>query len=75
MHRIQALKHFGCSLSDIKAYLDDAGIEPAEIIHRQISVLDEQARRARHCGTVFSTAEKITRGSKPAWRTGSTYWK
>ncbi|MDY7788621.1 SAM-dependent methyltransferase [Burkholderia ubonensis] len=46
LHRIQALKHLGCSLSDIKTYLDDSGMEPVEIIHRQISVLDEQARRA-----------------------------
>ncbi|KWN81248.1 SAM-dependent methyltransferase [Burkholderia ubonensis] len=46
LHRIQALKHLGCSLSDIKTYLDDSGIEPVEIIHRQISVLEEQARRA-----------------------------
>ncbi|WP_232450698.1 MerR family transcriptional regulator [Burkholderia ubonensis] len=46
LHRIQALKHLGCSLSDIKTYLDDSGIEPVGIIHRQIGVLDEQARRA-----------------------------
>ncbi|KVD28351.1 SAM-dependent methyltransferase [Burkholderia ubonensis] len=46
LHRIQALKHLGCSLSDIKTYLDDSGIEPVEIIRRQISVLEEQARRA-----------------------------
>ncbi|AOY95379.1 hypothetical protein BKK79_26800 [Cupriavidus sp. USMAA2-4] len=71
LHRIQALKHFGCSLSDIKAYLDDAGIEPAEIIHRQISVLDEQARRAQALRDGLQhLAEKITRGSE----TGMADW-
>ncbi|KWK11804.1 SAM-dependent methyltransferase [Burkholderia stagnalis] len=65
LHRIQALKHFGCALSDIKVYLDDSGIAPIEIIHRQISVLDEQARRAQTLRDGLQhLADKLTRGSE-----------
>ncbi|AOI73807.1 SAM-dependent methyltransferase [Burkholderia ubonensis] len=65
LHRIQALKHFGCSLSDIKTYLDDSGIEPVEIIHRQISVLDEQARRAQALrDSLQHLAGKLASGSE-----------
>ncbi|KUZ64579.1 hypothetical protein WI38_30210 [Burkholderia ubonensis] len=65
LHRIQALKHFGCSLSDIKTYLDDSGIEPVEIIHRQICVLDEQARRAQALrDSLQHLAGKLASGSE-----------
>ncbi|WP_431824726.1 SAM-dependent methyltransferase [Burkholderia sp. F1] len=65
LHRIQALKHFGCSLPDIKAYLDDSGIAPLEIINRQISVLDEQARRAQALrDSLQHLAGKLASGSE-----------
>ena len=71
LHRIQALKHFGCSLSDIKAYLDESGIAPIEIINRQISVLDEQARRAQALrDSLQHLADKISRGGE----TGVADW-
>ncbi|AOJ67093.1 hypothetical protein WJ32_22360 [Burkholderia ubonensis] len=71
LHRIQALKHFGCSLSDIKAYLDGTGIAPVEIINRQIGVLDEQARRAQALrDSLQHLANKITSGSE----TGTAEW-
>ncbi|NMM36959.1 MAG: SAM-dependent methyltransferase [Glaciimonas sp.] len=71
LHRIQALKHFGCSLSDIKAYLDESRIAPIEIINRQISVLDEQARRAQALrDSLKHLADKISIGGE----TGVADW-
>lgn len=71
LHRIQALKHFGCALSDIRAYLDEPGIPPIEIINRQISVLDEQARRAQALrDRLQHVGEKISRGGE----TGVADW-
>lgn len=71
LHRIQALKHFGCSLSDIRAYLDEPGIPPIEIINRQISVLDAQARRAQVLrDRLQHVGDKISRGGE----TGVADW-
>jgi len=47
LHKIQALKQFGCSLSDIGAFLSEPGASPLEIITHQINILDEQVQRAQ----------------------------
>lgn len=71
LHRIQALKHFDCSLSDIRVYLDESGPSPIEIIDRQISVLDEQARRAQALrDSLQRLKDKIASGGE----TGVTDW-
>jgi methyltransferase (TIGR00027 family) len=71
LHRIQALKHFGCSLSDIKAYLNDAGTAPLDLVHRQISVLDEQARRAQTLrDSLQHLADQLAGGNE----TGTADW-
>ena len=65
LHRIQALKHFGYSLSDIRTNLDDPGIKPQEIIERQISVLQAQARQAREISeSLQHLAAHISSGSE-----------
>ncbi|MFH0780426.1 MAG: SAM-dependent methyltransferase [Pseudomonadota bacterium] len=46
LHRIQALKQFGCSLADIGAFLSEPGASVIEIICRQAEILKEQAERA-----------------------------
>jgi DNA-binding transcriptional MerR regulator len=46
LHRIQALKHLGYSLAEIRTNLDDSTINPQEIMTRQINALHEQARQA-----------------------------
>ena len=67
LHRIQALKHFGCSLSDIKAYLDEPGISPVDIVNRQISMLDDQARRAQALRAGLQhLSDKISGGNETA---------
>ena len=71
LHRIQALKHFDCSLSDIRAYLDEPGVSPIEILDRQISALDEQAMRAQKLrDTLQRLKTKISGGSE----TGVADW-
>jgi methyltransferase (TIGR00027 family) len=63
LHRIQALKQFGCSLSDIGAFLASPGASLIEIITQQISVLDEQARRAQTLRDRLSRLkEQLSRG-------------
>ena len=47
LHRIEALKHLACSLSEIKATLDGADAAPQDILRRQIAALDADARRAQ----------------------------
>lgn len=62
LHRIQALKQLGCPLADIRALLD-AQMPPAEIIARQIRVLDEQVRCARILKErLVRLGERIARG-------------
>lgn len=50
LHRIQALKQLGCSLSDIRSSLNDEEVAPLALIERQIRALDAQAREARALG-------------------------
>jgi MerR family transcriptional regulator, thiopeptide resistance regulator len=50
LHRIQALRGFGLSLAGIGAYLSQPGVPPAELIARQIAMLDariDEAARLR----------------------------
>ena len=47
LHRIQALKHLGYSLAEIRRNLDEPDIDPRQIIATQIEALREQSRRAQ----------------------------
>ena len=47
LHRIQTLKQFGYSLSDIKSVLNNETASPLEILSRQLSVLEEQERKTQ----------------------------
>jgi DNA-binding transcriptional MerR regulator len=71
LHRIQALKQFGCSLSEIGAFLAEPGASLMEIITRQMSVLEERVLRAQSLRDRLSRLrEQITRGES----TGLTDW-
>jgi methyltransferase (TIGR00027 family) len=47
LHRIQALKHLGYGLPEIRKHLDDPGSNPQAIIRRQIEALKAQSLRAK----------------------------
>ena len=47
LHRIQALKQFGCSLAEIKAFLAAPGASIDAILSQQMRDLETQVRRAR----------------------------
>jgi methyltransferase (TIGR00027 family) len=47
LHRIQALKHSGFSLSDIRTFLKDPDASPAGVIEKQITELDVQIQRTQ----------------------------
>ena len=71
LHRIQALKQFGCSLTDIAAFLEEPGASPVSIISQQMNALDERARRARVLRERLSRLkERIEKGEG----TGLTDW-
>ena len=71
LHRIQALKQFGCSLSDIGAFLAEPGASLIEIITQQMSVLDEQVQRAQALrDRLFRLREQVYKGED----TGLTDW-
>lgn len=71
LHRIQALKQLGYALPDIRANLDDPGIDPLEIMERQIRVLQNQARQAQELSERLQhLAQHLTSGSE----TASTDW-
>jgi methyltransferase (TIGR00027 family) len=71
LHRIQALKQFGCSLADIRAFLAEPGASLMDIVTRQMSVLDEQVRRAQTLRDRLSRLrEQLSRGEE----TGITDW-
>jgi len=46
LHRIQALKQLGYALPDIRASLDDPGVDPLAVIARQVNALEQQARQS-----------------------------
>lgn len=65
LHRIQALKQFGCSLGQIRDFLAEPGASPIEIVSQQISVLEEQARRAQTLRDRLSLLrEQLSRGEE-----------
>jgi methyltransferase (TIGR00027 family) len=71
LHKIQALKQFGCSLSEIGAFLGGPGASIIEIITHQMGVLDEQVRRAQTLrDRLFRLRERISQGEG----TGLTDW-
>lgn len=47
LHRIQALKLFGCSLPDIKQFLSEQETPIINILNQQIKILQEQALHAQ----------------------------
>jgi methyltransferase (TIGR00027 family) len=71
LHRILALKQFGCSLADIGAFLAEPGASVIEIITQQMSVLDGQVQRAQTLrDRLFRLSEQIAKGED----TGLTDW-
>ena len=60
---IQTLKQVGYSLVEIRQNLDDPGINPLEIIQRQISVLRERARQATQPHLVLAMREEMQSGA------------
>ncbi|MDC8756703.1 SAM-dependent methyltransferase [Janthinobacterium fluminis] len=50
LHRIHTLKQLGCSLADIGALLDEAGLSPIDVITHQIAAIDEQVQRGQRLG-------------------------
>lgn len=47
LHRIQALKHMGYSLPEIRAALNDQHLDPQDILQQQAHALEIQAHRAQ----------------------------
>jgi methyltransferase (TIGR00027 family) len=47
LHKVVALKGFGCSLAEIRDVLDGGEVTLPDILARQIEVLDAKARQAR----------------------------
>jgi methyltransferase (TIGR00027 family) len=71
LHRIQALKQFGCSLADIRVFLQDPATSPVEILTRQMRVLEDRAQRALILWErLFRLKEQLCRGED----TGVTDW-
>lgn len=46
LHQIQAMRRFGLALAEIGAYLDQPGVPLADVISRQIAMLDRQMQQA-----------------------------
>lgn len=66
LHRVQALKQLGYSLTEIRAALDDPGLKPLELIERQVRALEEQERQAhqlserlRDLGKQISSTDEV----------------
>ena len=71
LHRIQALKHFGCSLEDIRSFLERPDAPIGEILAQQMRALEEQIRRARSLyQRLKRLGDQIARGET----TGLTDW-
>lgn len=47
LHQIQALSRFGLALAEIGAYLDQPGARLADVISRQLAMLDPPATAGR----------------------------
>lgn len=65
LHRIQALKQFGYSLSEIRAFLAEPGASLLEIITKQLSILEERIQRAQTLRyRLLQLREQMMRGEK-----------
>ncbi|MES2947038.1 MAG: MerR family transcriptional regulator [Pseudomonadota bacterium] len=63
LHRIQALKQMGYALPEIRTALNDTPLNPLDIIRRQASALETQARRAQTLAEKLrALAEQIAAG-------------
>jgi methyltransferase (TIGR00027 family) len=71
LHRIQALKQFGFSLSDIGAFLARPEASPIGIITQQMSILDEQVHRAQ---TLRDRLQRLREQLSNGEDTGITDW-
>ncbi len=73
LQRIQALKSFGCSLSEIKEFLARPTDSLPDIISRQISVLEQQIQKAQRLHLRLSRLkERLIEGAAtelPDWLT------
>jgi DNA-binding transcriptional MerR regulator len=50
LHHILALRQMGCALPAIREALDAGTLSPAELIERQVHLLEEKARQAQRLG-------------------------
>jgi methyltransferase (TIGR00027 family) len=65
LHRIQALKQLGFSLSEVRAFLEEPGASGVEIISNQLSVLEKQLQRAQILrDRLFRLREQLMRGEE-----------
>ncbi|WP_028353299.1 MerR family transcriptional regulator [Bordetella petrii] len=66
LHRIQALRRFGLSLAEIGAYLDGPSPPLADIVARQISMLDRQiGQAARLRARLAQLHGQLVEGAEP----------
>lgn len=66
LHRIQALRAFGLSLSDIALTLDSPAGSPLAIVDRQLEALEARmAEAARLRNQLLRVREQLVRGSAP----------
>jgi DNA-binding transcriptional MerR regulator len=66
LHRIQALRAFGMSLSDIGLTLDSPAGSPLAIIDRQLEALEDRMAEARRLrNQLLRVREQLVRGTAP----------
>lgn len=66
LHRIQALRAFGMSLSDIGLYLDSPDGSPLAVVERQLVALDRQIAEAAHMrGQLQRLRAELAGGGQP----------
>ena len=65
LHRIQALKHMGYSLPEIRAALNDQHLDPQDILQQQARALEIQAHRAQTLAQrLRQLAQQLAAGSE-----------
>lgn len=73
LQRIKALKQFGCSLAEIRSFLDEPQASLANLINRQIAFLDRRIESAKILRSrLCHLNEQMTRGKDvdlPDWLT------
>lgn len=66
LHQIQALRRFGLALAEIGAYLDQPGVPLADVISRQIAMLDRQMQQAARLRERLAQLHgQLTDGTEP----------